>query len=64
MFKKDNIERNKKFVEKVITLEPFDKKNVLQKHLAHNLCLNLVSTMKQSTQEYYNMRITLVLECG
>lgn len=51
-------------VEKVITLEPFDNKNVSQKNLAHNLCLNLVSIMKQSTQEYYNMRMVLGLECG
>lgn len=47
-----------------MTLELFDEENVSQKNLARNLCLNLVSIMKQSTQEYYNMRVALGLECS
>ncbi len=45
-----------------MTLEPSDKNNVPQKKYINNLCCELISIMKQSTQEYYNMRMSLGLE--
>ncbi len=43
-------------------MEPSNN-NISQMYIAENLCTELVLLMKQSTQEYYNMRITLGLEC-
>ena len=49
-------------VMKVMTLEPSDKNNVSRKKYINNICCGLISVMKQSTQEYYNMRMVLGLE--
>ena len=43
-------------------MEPSNN-NISQIYIAENLRTELVLLMKQSTQEYYNMRITLGLEC-
>jgi hypothetical protein len=49
-------------VVKVPQQEPFDRQIVPQKTDMHNRYHNLVSLLKQSTQEYYNMRILLGLK--
>lgn len=49
-------------VEKVTILEPYDNETIPQKTLPNNIYQRIVSVMKQSTQEYYNMRIVLGLE--
>ena len=49
-------------VDKLLNMEPSNN-NISQMYIAENLCTELVLLMKQSTQEYYNMRITLGLEC-
>ena len=51
-----------KNVDKLLNMEPSNN-NISQMYIAENLCTELVLLMKQSTQEYYNMRITLGLEC-
>lgn len=50
-------------VDKVTILKPCDNEIVSQKTLPNNIYHRIVSVMKQSTQEYYNMRIVLRLEC-
>ena len=47
----------RKFVDKLSNMEPFNDSS-------KTLYSELISIMKQSTQEYYNMRITLGLECA
>ena len=66
----DIIKRNWAFVlipfygvDKVTILEPIDSGIVSQKTLPNNIYQRIVYIMKQSTQEYYNMRIVLGLEC-
>ena len=49
-------------VDDVTILEPFDSKIVPQKTNPDNIYHRIVSVMKQSTQEYYNMRIVLGLK--
>ena len=49
-------------VDDVTILEPCDKEIVSQKTLPNNIYQRIVYIMKQSTQEYYNMRIVLGLE--
>lgn len=44
-------------VDKLSNMEPFS-------YSTKTLYSELISIMKQSTQEYYNMRITLGLECA
>lgn len=44
---------------KVSIMEPHDRNIVTQKTNIVNLCQNIVSMMKESTNEYYNMRIVL-----
>ena len=44
-------------VDKLPNMEPFS-------YSTKTLYSELISIMKQSTQEYYNMRITLGLECA
>lgn len=50
-------------VVKVTTLEPFDTNKISPNNSANNLYCELISSVKQSTQEYYNMRMALGLEC-
>ena len=50
-------------VVKVTTLEPFDKKIVAELGDKFNIYHKVVLIMKCSTQEYYNMRMALGLEC-
>ena len=53
-------------VVKVTIMEPFDKNIISDKNAGatsgRNVYTELVRIMKDSTQEYYNMRITLGLE--
>lgn len=49
-------------VDKVTILEPYDKEIVSHDIDSDNIYQRIVSVMKQSTQEYYNMRIVLGLE--
>ena len=49
-------------VDEVTIFEPVDSKIVSQKTLPNNIYQRIVYIMKQSTQEYYNMRIILGLE--
>ncbi len=49
-------------VVKLTTLEPFDKKIVSELGSKFNIYHKVVLIMKQSMQEYYNMRIVLGLE--
>ena len=49
---------------KVTTLEPFDNEIVSEnKTTCDNKYAHLICLMKESTFEYYNMRIALGLEC-
>ena len=50
-------------VDKVTILEPVDSEIVSQKTLPDNIYQRIVYIMKQSTQEYYNMRMVLGLKC-
>lgn len=51
-------------VVKVTTLEPFDNEIVSEnKTTCDNKYAHLICVMKESTFEYYNMRIALGLEC-
>lgn len=50
-------------VVKVTTLEPFDKKIVAELGNKFNIYHRVVLLMKYPTQEYYNMRMPLRLEC-
>ena len=52
-----------KNVDKLQTLEP-SSNNISQTSCTNNLCVEMISLMKQSTQEYYNMRMILDLECA
>ena len=58
---------NKNGVDEVTILEPFeqpiDNETIPQKTLPNNIYHRIVSVMKQSTQEYYNMRMVLGLKC-
>ena len=45
-------------------LEPNDKEIVSHDIDSDNIYQRIVSVMKQSTQEYYNMRIVLGLKCA
>ena len=49
-------------VDGVTILEPCDKEIVSQKTMPNNIYHRIVSVMKQSTQEYYNMRKVLGYE--
>ena len=49
-------------VDGVTILEPVDKEIVSQDIDSDNIYQRIVSVMKQSTQEYYNMRIVLGLK--
>lgn len=51
-------------VEDVTILEPCDNEIVSQKINPDNIYHRIVSVMKQSTQEYYNMRMLLGLKCA
>ena len=46
-------------VDDVTILEPCDKKLIANLSKKHNIYHRIVSIMKQSTQEYYNMKIIL-----
>ena len=50
-------------VDEINILEPIDKEIVSQYITYDNIYQRIVSVMKQSTQEYYNIRIVLGLEC-
>ena len=50
---------NKSNVDKVTILEPEADGNI-----TNNIYKKVVSVMKQSTQEYYNMRMVLGLKCA
>ena len=50
-------------VDEVTILEPNDNETIPQKTLPNNVYQRIVYIMKQSTQEYYNMRMILGLEC-
>ena len=54
--------KDDKIVKKVMTLEPTDRNSVSQKKYINNLYCELISELKRSTQEYYNMRMGLGLE--
>ena len=49
-------------VDGVTILEPYDKEIVSHDIDSDNIYQRIVYIMKQSTQEYYNMRIVLGLE--
>ena len=49
-------------VEKVTILQPNDKEIVSHDVDSDNIYQRIVAVMKQSTQEYYNMRIVLGLK--
>ena len=49
-------------VDEVTILEPCDNETIPQKTLPNNIYHRIVYIMKQSTQEYYNMRIVLGLK--
>ena len=49
-------------VDKVTILEPNDKEIVSHDIDSYNIYQRIVSVMKQSTQEYYNMRMLLGLK--
>ena len=51
-------------VDKVPKQEPFDTSNISHERSSSNKYLNLISILKQSTQEYYNIRMILGLECA
>lgn len=55
-------------VDEVTILEPFeqptDNEILSQMMSSDNLYHRIVSVMKQSTQEYYNMRMLLGLKCA
>ena len=56
-------EGSEKFnVDKLQTLEPFYNTNLSQNNGLNNLYVDLVSILKRSTQEYYNMRLALGIE--
>ena len=64
-----NFEGSKKLnVDKVTILEPFehpdDNEILSQMMSSDNLYHRIVYIMKQSTQEYYNMRMLLGLKCA
>ena len=44
-------------VDKVPKQEPFDTSNISHENSSSNKYLNLISILKQSTQEYYNIRM-------
>lgn len=55
----------KKYVIKVTSLEPFDKKIVTEnKTDGNDIYAGLIYIMKESTFEYYNTRMALGLECA
>ena len=49
-------------VDEFTILEPNDSEIVSQKMLPNNIYQRIVYIIKQSTQEYYNMRMVLGLE--
>ena len=51
-------------VDEVTILEPNDKEIVSHDIDSDNIYQSIVSVMKQSTQEYYNMRMVLGLKCA
>lgn len=51
-------------VVKLQPLELFDKNNLTQNNTISNIYQRIVLVMKESTQEYYNMRMVLGLECA
>ena len=56
------LHRLKNGVDEVTILEPNDKEIVSHDIDSDNIYQRIVSVMKQSTQEYYNMRMILNLE--
>lgn len=52
------------FVGGVTILEPNDKDMLSQIIQSDNIYNRIISVMKQSTQEYYNMRMLLGLKCA
>lgn len=60
----ENIYFIQKIVDKVPKQEPFDTSNISHERSSSNKYLNLISMLKQSTQEYYNIRMILGLECA
>ena len=54
--------KDDKIVEKVTTLEPYDKKILAKFSTNCNIYCKLVLLIKLDTQVYYNMRIILGLE--
>lgn len=56
-------ENSKKLiVVKLQPLELFDKNNLTQNNTVSNIYQRIVLVMKESTQEYYNMRMVLGLK--
>ena len=51
-------------VNEVTILEPNDKEILSQIMRSDNIYHRIVSVMKQSTQEYYNMSMVLGLKCA
>lgn len=49
-------------VVKLQPLELFDKNNLTQNNTVSNIYQRIVLVMKESTQEYYNMRMALGLK--
>ena len=62
--KKDSIRSLIYGVDKVPKQEPSDRNNISHERSSSNKYLNLISILKQSTQEYYNIRMILGLECA
>ena len=50
-------------VDEVTILEPCDNEILSQMRQSDNIYQQIVHIMKQSTQEYYNMRMVLGLKC-
>ena len=53
-----------KFVDKATILEPCDNDILAQIMSSENIYHRIVYIMKQSTQEYYNMRMLLGMKCA
>ena len=51
-------------VVRVTIFTPFDKDIVAHENISDNVYQKLISVMKQSTQEYYNMRVILGLQAA
>jgi hypothetical protein len=51
-------------VDEVTILEPCDNEILSQMMQSDNIYQQIVRIMKQSTQEYYNMRMVLKVKCN